>query len=180
MASLTLEGVKKIFGTVAAVDDVNLSIADGEFVALLGPSGCGKTTTLRMIAGLELPNEGKISIGGQDVTHLPPRARDIAMVFQDYALYPHMTVLENVGYPLKVRGVPQAKLRDRVSELVGLPSGSAGAGRAEDVHEQVLSALLNLGVGRAQAERVVDGALEELGAGAALEALIRASLKRLV
>ena len=119
MASLTLEGVKKTFGTVAAVDNVNLSIADGEFVALLGPSGCGKTTTLRMIAGLELPNEGTISIGGQEVTNLPPRARDIAMVFQDYALYPHMTVLENVGYPLKVRGVPQAKLRDRVGEVAG-------------------------------------------------------------
>ena len=119
MASLTLEGIRKQFGTVTAVDDVNLSIADGEFVALLGPSGCGKTTTLRMIAGLELPNAGTISIGCQEVTTLPPRARDIAMVFQDYALYPHMTVLENVGYPLKVRGVGQTQLRDRVSEVAG-------------------------------------------------------------
>ncbi len=119
MASLTLEGVKKQFGTVTAVEGVNLTIADGEFVALLGPSGCGKTTTLRMIAGLELPNEGRISIGGTDVTQLPPRARDISMVFQDYALYPHMTVLENVGYPLKVRGVPQDKLRSRVAEVAG-------------------------------------------------------------
>lgn len=117
MASLTIENLKKQFGSVAAVDDVNLSIADGEFVALLGPSGCGKTTTLRMIAGLELPNEGRISIGGKDVTQLPPRARDIAMVFQDYALYPHMTVLENVGYPLKVRGVAQNVLRDRVGDV---------------------------------------------------------------
>jgi ABC-type sugar transport system ATPase subunit len=117
MASLNLEGINKLFGTVRAVNNVNLSIADGEFVALLGPSGCGKTTTLRMIAGLELPNEGRIQIGGQEVTNLPPRARDIAMVFQDYALYPHMTVLENVGYPLKVRGVSQADLRERVSKV---------------------------------------------------------------
>ena len=117
MASLTIEGLKKQFGAVSAVDDVNLSIADGEFVALLGPSGCGKTTTLRMIAGLELPNAGRILIGGKEVTQLPPRARDIAMVFQDYALYPHMTVLENVGYPLKVRGIAQNVLRDRVSEV---------------------------------------------------------------
>jgi ABC-type sugar transport system ATPase subunit len=117
MASLTLEGVHKYFGSVHAVDNVNLSIADGEFVAFLGPSGCGKTTTLRMIAGLELPNDGHIRIGGQEVTSLPARARDVAMVFQDYALYPHMSVLENVGYPLKVRGVSQSALRERVSQV---------------------------------------------------------------
>jgi ABC-type sugar transport system ATPase subunit len=117
MASLKLEGIQKYFGGVHAVDDVNLTIEDGEFVALLGPSGCGKTTTLRMIAGLETPDAGSLHIGGTDVTTLPPRARDIAMVFQDYALYPHMTVLENVGYPLKVRGVAQADLRKRVSEV---------------------------------------------------------------
>jgi ABC-type sugar transport system ATPase subunit len=117
MASLSLEGIEKYFGAVHAVDNVNLSIEDGEFVAFLGPSGCGKTTTLRMIAGLELPDGGSLRIGSQDVTNLPPRARDIAMVFQDYALYPHMTVLENVGYPLKVRGVPQSELVDRVKQV---------------------------------------------------------------
>jgi multiple sugar transport system ATP-binding protein len=114
MASLTLSGINKLFGTFNAVKDVNLSVADREFIALLGPSGCGKTTTLRMIAGLEQPNSGTIQIGTRDVTHLSPRERDIAMVFQDYALYPHMTVLENVGYPLKVRGVSMAELRGRV------------------------------------------------------------------
>jgi multiple sugar transport system ATP-binding protein len=117
MASLTLEGINKQFGTVRAVDDVNLSIADGEFIAFLGPSGCGKTTTLRMIAGLELPDSGRIQIGGKEVTNLPARARDVAMVFQDYALYPHMSVLENVGYPLKVRGIPADTLRERVTQV---------------------------------------------------------------
>ena len=87
------------------MDEVSLDVADGEFVALLGPSGCGKTTTLRLIAGLEIPDAGSIHIGDREVTRLPPRDRDMAMVFQDYALYPHMTLLDNIGYPLKVRGV---------------------------------------------------------------------------
>ncbi len=117
MASLTIQNLDKHFGTVRAVDGVNLSVGDGEFVALLGPSGCGKTTTLRMIAGLELPTGGAISIGARDVTKLPPRDRDIAMVFQDYALYPHMTVFENVGYPLKVRGTAAAEMETRVRSV---------------------------------------------------------------
>src|SRR6478672_1911690 len=98
MASLTIQDLSKSFGTVRAVQDVTLDIKDGEFVSLLGPSGCGKTTTLRMVAGLEAGDNGKINIGSKDVTALPPRERDIAMVFQDYALYPHMNVMENVGY----------------------------------------------------------------------------------
>ena len=107
----------KAFGKVVAVDQINLTIADGEFFALLGPSGCGKTTTLRMIAGLELPTSGTIRIGDQDMTDRSPRERDVAMVFQDYALYPHMTILENIGYPLKVRGISLAERKKRVGEV---------------------------------------------------------------
>src|SRR5581483_3538514 len=116
MPGILLDHLSKHFGTVSAVDDVSLQIQDGEFFALLGPSGCGKTTTLRMIAGLEKATSGTIKIGERDVTELPPRERDIAMVFQDYALYPHMNLLDNIGYPLKVRGVPRAQLRQRVTE----------------------------------------------------------------
>ncbi|MDX2161044.1 MAG: ABC transporter ATP-binding protein [bacterium] len=117
MASITLKQLRRHFGTVKAVDQVDLRVEDGQFVALLGPSGCGKTTTLRMIAGLELPDGGRIDIGAKDVTRLAPRDRDIAMVFQDYALYPHMTVAENVGYPLKVRGTPGGEIAQRVRNV---------------------------------------------------------------
>lgn len=116
MASVTLTHLTKSFTGANAVQDVNLDIQDGEFIALLGPSGCGKTTTLRMICGLEKPTSGTIHIGGRDVTQLHPRERDVAMVFQDYALYPHMTIEENIGYPLKVRGVGADQRRSRVSE----------------------------------------------------------------
>ncbi len=117
MASVTLNSLHKSFGTVRAVQDVTLDIHDGEFISLLGPSGCGKTTTLRMVAGLEASDGGQILIGDKDVSVLPPRDRDVAMVFQDYALYPHMNVLENVGYPLKVRGVRSAELEARVTAV---------------------------------------------------------------
>jgi multiple sugar transport system ATP-binding protein len=117
MALVKFEGVSKHFGTVRAVDDVSFDIADGEFVCLLGPSGCGKTTTLRLIAGLEKPTAGTIRIGDRDVTHLPAKDRDIGMVFQDYALYPHMSIAENIGYPLKVRNVPPSDRAARVAEV---------------------------------------------------------------
>lgn len=117
MAQITLKDVVKQFGHVVAVNKSNLAIGDGEFFALLGPSGCGKTTTLRLIAGLEKPTAGRIEIGDRDVTDLPPRERDVAMVFQDYALYPHMTMAENVGYPLKVRGVKRSEIEQRVGEV---------------------------------------------------------------
>jgi multiple sugar transport system ATP-binding protein len=117
MALVRFEGVSKHFGTVKAVDDVSFDIADGEFVCLLGPSGCGKTTTLRLIAGLEKPTAGTIRIGERDVTHLPAKDRDIGMVFQDYALYPHMSIAENIGYPLKVRNVPAADRAARVAAV---------------------------------------------------------------
>src|SRR5918994_5429891 len=104
---VTLAGIHKSFGAVEVVKGLNLEIADGEFLVLLGPSGCGKTTALRMVAGLEPVSAGRILIGNQDVTEMLPKYRDIAMVFQSYALYPHMTVAENIGYPLKLRRVPK-------------------------------------------------------------------------
>jgi multiple sugar transport system ATP-binding protein len=121
MAGITLENVTKSFaGGVVAVDDVNLEIADGEFMVLVGPSGCGKSTLLRMIAGLEEITDGSILIGDRDVTELPPPDRDIAMVFQNYALYPHMSVRENLGFGLSVRHTPKAEMRKRVEDVAGL------------------------------------------------------------
>ena len=118
MAAITLEHVSKEFaGGVVAVDDVNLTIEDGEFMVLVGPSGCGKSTLLRMIAGLEEITDGTISIGDRDVTELPPPERDIAMVFQNYALYPHMSVRENLGFGLSVRHTPKAEIKRRVEEV---------------------------------------------------------------
>ena len=117
VAHLKLIHLTKRFGSVTAVDNLTLEIAEGEFFALLGPSGCGKTTTMRLIAGLERPTAGRIEVGGRDITDLPPQERNVAMVFQDYALYPHMTVLDNIGYPLKVRGVPRRELVARVQEV---------------------------------------------------------------
>jgi len=123
MASVTVKDVSKAYGSVKVMDGLDLAIADGEFVVLLGPSGCGKSTLLRMIAGLEEVTAGTIAIGDRDVTELPPRNRDIAMVFQSYALYPHMTVRQNLGYGLKVRKTPKREIKERVTraaELLGL------------------------------------------------------------
>ncbi len=117
MAHVSFRSVSKHFGTVRAVDEVSFDMEDGEFVCLLGPSGCGKTTTLRLMAGLEQVTDGSIHIGGKDMTRAKPKERDIGMVFQDYALFPHMTILDNIGYPLKVRGVPAEKRRERVTEV---------------------------------------------------------------
>ena len=105
MAEVRFEHVRKQFGQVVAIEDLDLTIRSGEFVSLLGPSGCGKSTTLRMLAGLEQPTSGTISVGDRVVNDVPPGKRDIAMVFQSYALYPHMTVAQNIEYPLKKRGV---------------------------------------------------------------------------
>jgi multiple sugar transport system ATP-binding protein len=118
MAALSFEGVGKTFpdGT-RAVHDLTLDVADGEFAVLVGPSGCGKTTALRMVAGLEEVTDGAISIGGHVVNYLPPRERDVAMVFQNYALYPQMTVFDNVGFGLRMRKVPKSRRRDRVLQI---------------------------------------------------------------
>jgi multiple sugar transport system ATP-binding protein len=121
VAGIVLRHVRKEFGGgVVAVDDVELEIEDGEFMVLVGPSGCGKSTLLRIIAGLEEASGGSVLIGDRDVTELAPRQRDIAMVFQTYALYPHMTVRQNLGYGLKVRRTPKTDARRRVEEVAGL------------------------------------------------------------
>src|SRR4029434_8862258 len=112
--SITLHNLTKSFGNAIVVDNLSLEINDGEFVVLLGPSGCGKTTTLRMLAGLQDLTAGEIFIDGQRVNHLPPQRRDVAMVFQSYALYPHMTVAENIGYPLRVRKLGREQIARQV------------------------------------------------------------------
>ncbi len=113
-------GLRKRYGEVTAVDGVDLEIRRGEFFTMLGPSGSGKTTTLRMIAGFEQPDEGTVELGGNDVSKLPPYARDVNTVFQDYALFPHMTVQENVEYGLRVKRVPRAERRQRAGEALRL------------------------------------------------------------
>jgi ABC-type Fe3+/spermidine/putrescine transport system ATPase subunit len=119
-ADVELRGVTKRFGAVTAVDRLDLEVRHGEFLSLLGPSGCGKTTTLRLIAGFERPDEGEIRIEGADVARLPAYRRPVNTVFQSYALFPHLNVLDNVGYGLKQRGVPRAERRSRAEELLEL------------------------------------------------------------
>src|SRR4051812_44626087 len=121
MASVGIRDVKKAFGTTHVIHGVNISIADGEFVVLVGPSGCGKSTLLRMIAGLENITGGEIRIGERVVNNVPPKERDIAMVFQNYALYPHMTVAANMGFSLKLRSAPGQEIEARVRRGGGVP-----------------------------------------------------------
>jgi putative spermidine/putrescine transport system ATP-binding protein len=124
--ALRLQGIRKNYGPVIAVDGIDLEVGEGEFFTLLGPSGSGKTTLLRLIAGFERADSGRIELGGRDVTSVPPYARETNTVFQDYALFPHMTVGDNIGYGLRVKGVPRAERRERVQRalrmvrLVGL------------------------------------------------------------
>jgi multiple sugar transport system ATP-binding protein len=120
MAEIRVENLNKSFGDFVAVKESNFVVNDGEFLALLGPSGCGKTTTLRMIAGLELPTDGRILLAGEDVTFNRARDRDIAFVFQLFALYPHMNVRKNIGFPLLAQGVPAAEIKVRVEETAKL------------------------------------------------------------
>mgnify|MGYP000306509404 CR=1 FL=1 len=114
MVEVKLENLTKRFGKVVAVNKVNLTIRDGEFIVLLGPSGCGKTTTLRCIAGLEIPDEGKVFFGDKDVTLLPPKDRNVSMVFQSYAVWPHMSVFDNIAFPLKIKKVPENEIKKKV------------------------------------------------------------------
>lgn len=142
MAEVRLKNLTKRFGNIVAVDSVSLDIQENEFLILLGPSGCGKTTTLRCIAGLETPDEGEIYIGGTLVNDLPPRERDVAMVFQSYALYPHMSVFGNLAYPLKIRKVQREEIEKKVErvakllkieELLGRKPGQLSGGQAQRV-----------------------------------------------
>ena len=116
---VSLQEIHKSFGQVDVVKGLNLEISDGEFLVLLGPSGCGKTTALRIVAGLETASAGRILIGERDVTNVLPKYRDVAMVFQSYALYPHMTVAENIGYPLKLRSIAKSEQEARIKEAAG-------------------------------------------------------------
>lgn len=120
MSHLELTNIYKSFGASVAVENFNLSVKQGEFVSFLGPSGCGKTTTLRMIAGFELPTSGAIAINGRDLTFVPPNKRNVGMVFQSYALFPNMTVAQNVGYGLKIAGKPKSEIEARVREMLSL------------------------------------------------------------
>ncbi|MBN8607731.1 MAG: ABC transporter ATP-binding protein [Caulobacterales bacterium] len=131
-AIIRFEGVTKRFGKMVAVDNVNLEIREGEFFALLGPSGCGKTTLLRMLAGFETPSEGRVLIDGKDVAPLPPNKRPVNMVFQSYAVFPHMKVSDNVAYGLKMDGVPGDEVKTRVEEALELVKLGGLGGRMPD------------------------------------------------
>ena len=120
MVRVKLENLTKRFGNVVAVDNLNLDIKDGEFVALLGPSGCGKSTTLLMIAGIYKPTSGYIYFDDEVVNDLPPRERNVGMVFQSYALYPHMSVFDNIAFPLKIKKAPRAEIEKKVREVARL------------------------------------------------------------
>ncbi|MCK4570643.1 ATP-binding cassette domain-containing protein, partial [Candidatus Bipolaricaulota bacterium] len=120
MAEVTLTGITKQFGEFTAVDDISMGIEDGKFTVLVGPSGCGKTTTLRMVAGLEEATAGEIKIGERVVNKVPPKDRNIAMVFQNYALYPHMDVYNNMAFGLKLRKTPKAEIQKRVHDAAQL------------------------------------------------------------
>src|SRR4029078_8554245 len=118
LAEVAVEGARKTYADVVAVDNVDLHVADGECFTLRGPAGSGKTTTLRMIAGFEQPDAGRITLGGEDITRRRPYERDVNTVFQDYALFPHMTVADNVGYGLRVKGIPRGTRRAQVEEVL--------------------------------------------------------------
>ena len=178
MAEVRFEHVYKLFGNLAAVEDLTLDIADGEFLVLLGPSGCGKTTSLRMLAGLERATYGRIMIGGRTVNALPPKARDVAMVFQSYALYPHKTVHGNLAFGMKVRHEPKTEIRRRCrgGRAAGARSIPRQASRQLSGGERQRVAL-----GRALLRRpqvfLMDEPLSNLDA--ALRAQMRAELIRL-
>ncbi|MGD9536357.1 MAG: ABC transporter ATP-binding protein [Alphaproteobacteria bacterium] len=178
--SIRLDELYKLYDKIPAVRGISVTIEDGEFFVLLGPSGCGKTTTLRMIAGLEIPSAGRIHIHGRDVTDLEPRHRDIAMAFQDYGLYPHLSVADNIGFPLKVRGIDRVERRRRAAEV----AERMGIGRLLDRRPAQLSGGERQRVSLARAlvrnPRVflMDEPLSNLDAK--LRVVMRAEIKKLV
>ena len=141
MATVRFDNATRLYpgNDKPSVDKLNIDIADGEFLVLVGPSGCGKSTSLRMLAGLEEVNGGKIWIGDRDVTNLSPKDRDIAMVFQNYALYPHMTVADNMGFALKIAGVDKGEIRKRVGEAAKILDLDASTSSASRRHSPVAS-----------------------------------------
>ncbi len=173
MSEVVLRNVTKQFGSVHALDDVSLEVAPGELVALLGPSGCGKTTLLRAVAGLLRPDRGRILIGERDVTGLPTRERPIGMVFQSYALFPNMTVRDNIAFPLTVQGVPAPETERRVRELLDLVQLTVQAARypKQISAGQQQRAALARALARAPAVLLLDEPLS------ALDALVRTQLR---
>lgn len=147
MTDVRIQNVWKRYGAVEAVRDVSLTCPDGEMLALLGPSGCGKTSMLKMIAGIEDVTEGEILFGGRSVTNAPPGARNIAMVFEDYALYPHLSALENIAFPLKVQGYAKSEIKNRVDRVMGLLELERFGD--DDVRKLSGGAQQRIGIGRA-------------------------------
>jgi multiple sugar transport system ATP-binding protein len=180
MADIVLEGVSKFFkGEKAAVYDLDLEVADGEFVVVVGPSGCGKTTTLRMLAGFETPTKGIIRIGGKVVNQVPPKNRDLAMVFQNYALFPHMTIEKNLAFGMKIRRNPKSTIKKEVEEIAGMLGISPLLGRKPG--ELSGGERQRVALGRALLRRpkvfLLDEPLSNLDA--ALRAQMRVELKRI-
>ncbi|MDI7269228.1 MAG: ABC transporter ATP-binding protein [Myxococcota bacterium] len=179
MASIELRGIRKLYGSVEVVGRLDLPIRDGEFLVLVGPSGCGKTTILRTIAGLEEPTEGTVLIDGRDVTAVPPRDRDVAMVFQSYALYPHMTARENLEFGLRARRVPPDEAASRVADV----SRMLGIDALLDRYPRQLSGgqRQRVAMGRAMVRRprafLLDEPLSNLDA--ALRSQVRVEIRRL-
>jgi sn-glycerol 3-phosphate transport system ATP-binding protein/multiple sugar transport system ATP-binding protein len=179
MASLTLRGVRKTLGANPILRGIDLAVSDGELAVLVGPSGCGKSTLLRTVAGLEEPDEGTLLLGERDVTRLAPRDRDIAMVFQSYALYPHLTVRENVAFGMRLRKASEEEIRKRVEEV----SAMLGIGHLLDRYPREMSGgqRQRVAMGRAIARRpqvfLFDEPLSNLDA--ALRAQVRVEIKRL-
>src|SRR5436190_464317 len=179
MAQVQLQNVRKQFMSVVAVDDITLAIREREFLTLVGPSGCGKTTTLRMIAGLEQLTSGEIYFDGKPVGHLPANKRDIAMVFQSYALYPHMSVAENIGFALKMMRVPKAEIKrrvDRAAQMLGIDH-LLGRRPRELSGGQRQRVALGRAIVRNSAAYLLDEPLSNLDAK--LRVFMRAELKKL-
>jgi NitT/TauT family transport system ATP-binding protein len=170
---IVLESVSKWFGDNLVVDDCNLTIRQGEFFSMLGPSGCGKTTTLRMIAGFEEPTEGRVLLQGDDVTFVPPARRNVNMVFQAYALFPHMTVRQNVEFGLRIKGIPAAERREKAGYFINL----VGLGDFADALPKTLSGGMKQRCAIARAYAVDPSVLLMDEPFGALDALTRVQLQ---